>query len=349
MTHLRVVAATMLTGALFALFGLAVVHHRLLPLEALATGGLAAVASVLLRGSWSHLPFYIGFWLDLGVVLATALLAVTGHGLATGFAFTVLRAPELGLLGTAGLLVATATTGLAYTHLRLAREVEAREHRVTELERTALESRLRVLSAQIRPHFLFNTLNTLAELVHEDEDAAEDLVTDLASMMRTALKGSTDLVPLADELDVVRRLFRIESARLGPRLQWSIDALPDDHARVRVPALSIQPLVENAIQHAASARVEGGTVHVGIRWHAPHFEVTVTDNGPGLPADIAQDLRTGVQSGPPRGTEGHGGGLWSCRERLRLTWPDGSASLHHDPTPAGTTLRLRIPPTEPTP
>lgn len=336
-----VVAASALAGTVLAVFGLAAVHHHLLPIDALAIGALAALAASLLRGAWDHLPQYVGFWLDLGVVVATTLLVVTGHGLATGVAFTVLRAPELLLLGSAALLVAVATTGLAYTHLRLSREVADREQRMAELERTALQSRLGALSAQIRPHFLFNTLNTLAELVHEDEDAAEDLVTDLAAMMRTALRSATGLVTLADELDGVHRLLRIEASRLGDRLRYTVDPVPD--VPVRLPALSIQPLVENAVKYAVASRTEGGAVTVTVTTTDTSVHVCITDDGPGLPEDVARALATGVRSTTPRGTEGHGGGLWNCRERLRLAWPDSTASLRHLPEHPGTTLLVELP------
>lgn len=344
MTRAGVVTAAGGTGALLALSALVVLHHALLLGPALAVGVLTAGAVVVLRGAWSHLPPYIGLWLDLGVGVATSLLASVGHAAAAGVPFMVLRAPELGLLTSASLLVALATTGLAYTHLRLAEEVEAQHKRVAELERTTLQSRLSVLSAQIHPHFLFNTLNTLAELVHEDAEAAEDLVTDLAAMMRTTLRGSTGPVPLTEELALVRHLLRIESARLGHRLQWSItgvEALAG--TAVEVPGLSIQPLVENAVKYAAAARREGGRVDVSVRVEADRVHVEITDDGPGLPPAVADELRTGVRAQGHTGTEGHGGGLRNCVERLRLTFPDGSAALRHATDRPGTCLVVQLP------
>lgn len=336
------VAVAAAAGALLALAALGVLHHRLLPGPALAAGLLVGGSLVALRAPWAHLPSWIGLWLDLGVVVSVALVAAVGHGLTTGLAFAVLRGPELGLLFAAALAVAVGTTGLAYTHLRLADEVAAQQGRVAELERTALQSRLAVLSAQVNPHFLFNTLNTLAEVVHEDADAAEELVLDLAATMRTALRSSTGLVPLAEELALVRRLLRIESARLGDRLQWSIDgeaALVG--LSVRVPGLLIQPLVENAIAHGVAPRAGGGRVAVAVAVRPGAARVTVADDGPGLPADVAAELAAGTLS--LRGLEGHGGGLRSCLERLRLTWPDGAATLALDPEAAGTCLILDLP------
>ena len=128
-------------------------------------------------------------------------------------------------------------------------------------QRLALESRLAALSAQINPHFLFNTLNTLAELIHQDEDRAEDLVTDLAAMMRYALQSSAGRVPLTEELEVVRKLLRIQQVRLGDWLRWTVEdsvGLSD----VLIPGLLVQPLVENAVRHAIRAPSGGRSGHV---------------------------------------------------------------------------------------
>jgi len=210
------------------------------------------------------------------------------------------------------------------------------------LERAALQLRLSALSAQINPHCLFNTLNTLAELVHEDEDAAEDLVTDLSAIMRTALRSSSRHVPLTDELDVVERLLRIESARLGDRLDWRLVVDPAlGAARCRVPGLLIQPLVENAVKYAVSQRVTGGHVQITVQVEAPVVRIRIEDDGPGLPEDIVEELKRGEMT--PRGTENNGGGLRNCVERLRLTWPDGSATLTHDPQVSGTALIVALP------
>lgn len=333
-------AVLALAATALALAVLGVLHHELLLLPALAVGAAAAVMAALVRGPWAGLPGYVGLWLDLGVIVTAALLGAASHALSFGLAFAVLRGPELLLFFGAGLLSGLATTGLAYTHLRLAAEIEASALRLAELERAALQSRLSVLSAQVNPHFLFNTLNTLAELVHEDEDAAEEMVTDLSAMMRSALRSSTKQVPLSEELALIGRLLRIESARLGDRLQWTVDIEPT-LPEVAVPGLLIQPLVENAVKHGVFPRPEGGRVSVSARRVRDHIEVRVEDDGPGLPEDVAQELAAGALS--MRGTEGSGGGLRSCAERLRLTWPGGRAKLHCDASGGGTTLILELP------
>lgn len=342
MTQVWASIASAALGVLAALGALVVLHQSLLPVQALIVGGLAVLALNVIRLSWRHLPVYVSVWLDLGVVVSAALLAAVAHALSYGLPYMVLRLSELSTLFTGALVLGVTVGGMAYTHLRLATEVDAQSRRVAELERTSLQSRLSVLSAQINPHFLFNTLNTLAEVVHEDEDAAEDLVTDLSAMMRMALRSSDRRVPLHEELDVVRRLLRIESSRLTERLSASVygtDAL--DGVTCTVPGLLIQPLVENAIKYAVASRASGGTVDVRVTVNHAFARICIEDDGPGLPADVAAELATGTLQ--KRGTEGAGGGLRNCVERLRLAWPNGDATLTHDRDWPGTRLILTIP------
>jgi two-component system sensor histidine kinase AlgZ len=123
--------------------------------------------------------------------------------------------------------------------------------------RTTLDS----LQARIRPHFLFNALNTIASLIHDRPDCAEEATVDLADMLRSGLK-SPQRHPLAQELDLIRGYLRLESLRLDERLQvqWELaDDLPIDH---EIPPLLIQPLVENAVIHGVSRCAQGGVVRI---------------------------------------------------------------------------------------
>ena len=171
--------------------------------------------------------------------------------------------------------------------------------RARRLAVLAKQSELEALQARIRPHFLFNTLNTGAALVHDQPGQAERLLLDLADLFRAALSGPRD-IPLADELALARRYLEIESLRFGPRLRlvWDLaDPLPD----VLMPALSIQPLVENAIRHGVEPAADGARV-----------EVAVKECGDAVCIVIANDL-------PPRGAAaapGHHVGLASARERI---------------------------------
>ncbi|ODS63499.1 MULTISPECIES: histidine kinase [unclassified Arenimonas] len=163
----------------------------------------------------------------------------------------------------------------------------------------AKQAELEALQARIRPHFLFNTLNTGAALVHARPQDAEQLLLDLADLFRAALSGPTEL-PLRDELSLARRYLEIERLRFGDRLQvqWT---LPETLPEVVVPALSVQPLVENAIRHGIEPSPSGGRLDVVVVVEPDEVRVVVSN-----------DL-------PPSGTRpaaGHQVGLASARERI---------------------------------
>lgn len=134
--------------------------------------------------------------------------------------------------------------------------------RARQLALRAKQSELEALQARIRPHFLFNTLNTGAALVRRRPEEVERLLLDLADLFRAALAGPHD-ISLEDELALARRYLEIEALRFGDRLQvaWK---LPREIPRVSVPALSIQPLVENAIRHGIERRPEGGEIEIAV-------------------------------------------------------------------------------------
>jgi two-component system sensor histidine kinase AlgZ len=132
----------------------------------------------------------------------------------------------------------------------------------TQVEAEA-RSRIQALQARIRPHFLFNSMNTIANLTRTRPDLAETAVEDLADLFRATL-AERERISVAQELEVVRRSLSIESLRLGPRLKvcWALaDNLPEELA---IPALILQPLVENAIYHGIEPRTEGGEVRIAV-------------------------------------------------------------------------------------
>ena len=122
-------------------------------------------------------------------------------------------------------------------------------------------ARVHALQARIRPHFLFNSMNTIASLTRSDPQLAEQAVQDLADLFRASLSDQHQTITLEEELEVARTYQRIEELRLGPRLRvsWDVERLPRD---ARVPGLLLQPLIENAIYHGIEPRAEGGTVGI---------------------------------------------------------------------------------------
>ena len=149
------------------------------------------------------------------------------------------------------------------------------------LRDATLRARLGALQAQINPHFLFNAFNALAELTHSAPEVAEEMVGDLAHLLRYTLRSSAEgVVPLAQEVETVRRYLRVEKARLGDRLQVEED-IPEDALSRPVPGLILQPIVENAVLHGVAAIPGGGTLRISAEAHDGFLLIRVEDDGRG--------------------------------------------------------------------
>ena len=200
--------------------------------------------------------------------------------------------------------------------------------RSARLEAQLARTELQILRSQLDPHFLFNALHIISELVHVDPTRADRVVARLGDLLRmsAALARSGD-VPLRDELAFVNAYLEIQEARFGSRLRVvrNVDAGTLDAA---VPSLLVQPLVENAIRHGTSRRATGGQLEIVTRRVGSSLVIEVLDDGPGLPADQLPDEGIGI---------GH------TRARLAHLYGNGSA-LELEPRPGGgTTARVRLP------
>ncbi|PYM17301.1 MAG: hypothetical protein DMD81_09595 [Candidatus Rokuibacteriota bacterium] len=232
-------------------------------------------------------------------LLIVVLLALAGIG--TGIASTIIVV--LGLdpgrsLWTSvasgfrvnAILVGTIGIGMMlYEMQRSKLAAVTLELRTNELEREramsmALEARLASLESRLHPHFLFNTLNAISALIHDDPDLAERTVERLAALLRFSLDATKrGAVPLAEELRIVRDYLEIEKARLGDRLSYRIDVGPDVTA-CDVPPLALQTLVENSVKHAIAPRPAGGQIRIEAAAHDDRIVVDVWDDGPGFSA-----------------------------------------------------------------
>jgi two-component system sensor histidine kinase AlgZ len=143
-------------------------------------------------------------------------------------------------------------------------------------QQAELQARIAALQARIKPHFLFNSLNSIASLVASDPGKAEQAVLDLSDLFRASLGGSASLVRWRDELELAQRYLSIEQYRLGERLQldWRIDTIPDD---VPIPQLTLQPLLENALIHGVAPRVEGGRVSIEADYLGGEFILSISN------------------------------------------------------------------------
>jgi len=128
-----------------------------------------------------------------------------------------------------------------------------------EQKQSELKARIQALQARIRPHFLFNSMNSIASLIAINPQQAEDAVLDLCSLFRATLNNQETLIPIEDEIELCKRYLNVEALRLGERLKldWQIKKLSK---KVQIPPLTLQPLFENAIYHGIQPRVEGGTI-----------------------------------------------------------------------------------------
>ena len=197
-----------------------------------------------------------------------------------------------------------------------------------QLEARLAETRLQLLGMQLQPHFLFNTLNTIAEMVHEDPDTADTMIAGLSDLLRRTLDlGAVQEIPLADELDLVSRYLDIQKARFGDRLRVEL-SIAEPARHVRVPALLLQPLVENAIRHGLGARVDAGVIHIEAATADRTLIITVTDDGVEHREAAAGPERVGLGN-----TRARLEALYGSAARLDLTPADGR----------GTRVTIRIP------
>lgn len=174
-------------------------------------------------------------------------------------------------------------------------------------QRARVVAQLRALEARTQPHFLFNTLNTIASLIHDDPDLAERTVERTAEMLRYVVEApERSLVPLQEELQLVSNYLSIQKARFGERLAWSITC-DDRPEEFWVPPMSLQPLVENAMHHAIARRRKGGRLEVQLSRERGELVFRVSDNGP--------DPASQDSGSAPRGT---GTSMNELRQRLTL-------------------------------
>jgi signal transduction histidine kinase len=272
-------------------------------------------------------------WLRLGLEMTSSLLEhILGGSLALLvcsriFDFGIM--PTLGWAVVGGMVIVFPIIHGTELALRYFRQLKEKEQQEEQLRALATEAELKALKAQINPHFLFNTLNTIAALIHADPVQAEATVERLAEMFRYVLNGSErGLVPLEEELAFLDVYLEIEHARFGERLRLTREIAPETLG-LSIPSLILQPLVENAIRHGHS---QDGSIYISIRATIQNTTVliSIADHGPGMPPNY----RIG---------DGYGHGLRNVNERLRKTYGDGYGLGLAANEPQGTVVTVKIP------
>lgn len=204
-----------------------------------------------------------------------------------------------------------------------------REVRTARLEAQLAAARLTALKSQIQPHFLFNTLNTIASLVHEQPETADRMITRLSDLLRRTLDAPAAAeVTVREEAESLHEYLEIMRARYGSRLRVDVEVDPDVR-RACVPPFLLQPLVENAIQHGVAERLDGGSIRIAFGRSGDRLAVRVEDDGPGL----------GDEGEVPRG----GVGIANTRDRLRILYGTEASLSVEDRAGGGVVSLVTIP------
>ena len=208
----------------------------------------------------------------------------------------------------------------------------AGEQRAAQLQTQLAQAQLQALKMQLHPHFLFNTLNAISELVHKEPETAERMVIQLSDMLRLSLESiGVQEIPLEQELNFLRRYLDIEETRFRDRLKIRTDVAPETLGAY-VPNMLLQPLVENAIRHGISPLSRGGSIDIRARRNNGTLQLQIRDDGRGLPAN------------GENGSRGNGVGLSNTRARLTQLYGAGAFGLDIKSAPdAGVTVSVTIP------
>lgn len=204
-------------------------------------------------------------------------------------------------------------------------------HQKLAAERRAAQAQLRLLQGQMEPHFLFNTLANIVSLMDADPPRAKLMLESFTDYLRASLGSLRDAEQtLGDELDLIAAYLRVVKVRMEERLEYHIE-VPAALRTLRLPALSLQPLVENAVVHGLEPKIEGGHVWITARCGAGSLAISVTDDGLGLDA---------ARNSVSRGT---GTALNNIRERLRQTHGDAGRLQIEPSVPHGVRATLTLP------
>ena len=263
-----------------------------------------------------------------GSLLAISILTAIGY-LQGGRVFAYWFAGALRVS-----IIITLTFGILITAYEMMRAqldattlaLRTKERDEAEARRVAAEAQLASIESRVQPHFLFNTLNSIAALVHDDPAGAERMTGQLASLLRSSLDSTANpLVPLDEELRVLRAYLDIERVRFGYRLRYAVD-LGDVAGSVLVPRMGLQTLVENSVKYAVSPRREGGSICLRARTQDGRATIIVEDDGPGFDATARPS--------------GHGLALLDAR--LAMLFGD-AATMRVASRPGQTSVTLEVP------
>lgn len=302
--------------------------------------GYTLVISLCIGWGISGVSFVLAPWLDrrtsplvaalvmtpLGLLLGLATAGLINHGDLRAYLTTNDAALILGVFfAIIGYLIFEARSRLLGAREELAQANAVQEQQ----EKALLSSELKLLQAQIEPHFLFNTLSNVIGLVHNNPKAAEETLVRLTTLLRSSLDRTRQKsTTLREELSIVDAYLGIHQIRMPHRLHYrfvpELAALPEATMERRLPPLIVQPLVENAIQHGIDPLEEGGEIEISLNCSDSRLEICIADTGRGVGTSSA----------------GNGSGLRNVRDRIQLLYGERGSLALEENQPQGVVARL---------
>jgi len=228
-----------------------------------------------------------------------------------------------------GILFGTMITYFFFSRERISQteaQLQAEQIKSLTLEKKTLETHLKLLQAQIEPHFLFNTLSNVLSLLESEPAQGKAMLEDLTRYLRSSLSRTRDrMTTLGQELDLVRAYLDIWRVRMGERLRYTIE-VPDTLRDMPFPPMLVQPLVENAVKHGLETKVEGGEILIKAEAQDGCYRLVVADTGLGLQDDAISGI-----------------GLANVRERLEALYDGKARLILEDNQPSGLKVTMEIP------
>jgi sensor histidine kinase YesM len=228
-----------------------------------------------------------------------------------------------------GLIFGSLATYFFFSRERMAQaQAVIQEERIKRLslEKEGLETRLRLLQAQVEPHFLFNSLSNVLSLLDSDSVKGKAMLSDLIRYLRASLSRTREkTTTLEQELELIRAYMNIYRVRMGDRLRFAIQ-IPEHLKGRPFPPMLVQPLVENAIRHGLEPKIEGGEISILVRDNEDYLRLEVSDTGMGLDESTAAGI-----------------GLSNVRERLQTLFHERGRLILEENTPCGLKAILEIP------
>jgi Histidine kinase/Histidine kinase-, DNA gyrase B-, and HSP90-like ATPase len=300
----------------FLIHGATAITHRVWP--GLARGN--RIAKTAFYAGLSLVCVFLGMWLASGIVGGSHVRQ------------WMLQPRNITTISGVSLVISSLLLLIYIPRERAARAEAAMAHesaRVAAAERAATLAEMKLLEAQVEPHFLYNTLAHVDSLIESDPPAARRMLARLIALLRATANAATERATLASQVGWTRAYLELLQMRMGTRLTWTID-VEAGLGDVALPPAILQPLVENAVKHGLEPRVDGGAIAISAHRRGDRLEVNVDDTGAGFRTTTRAESSTGI-------------GLANLRARLAALYGGHATITIRDNAPSGARVALDLP------